>query len=1587
MKISDSIKDTNGEPLEIPFSSESIAPTRYTQQNNQYSQIVNDTTTIRATNSNILENADEPFSGISSGKFEPKNTRINSNVASQDKEPAGGTEGLLDALKGTGIGLANEGLQMFTGGLLNLSSDGQLGGTAFDLANLISGNTSGNEITNFEQDMNLIMSWKDKTKKTIHIDDWDNSKPQLNPAANNTGDMNKTMVGSLGEAVTPNYSSVGKATSSLLGTIFGNRTTQSFKDIGNAFAGNTDAIDPGLDLGEIAVLNTTTKNTIYSTKPGYKPKSKSNIQSFLGSSLDDYLGNSGISIEKTRAERAERNPNYLLDEYNNGVEIKTQGEIALKNGKWKKNDTAFSGYNLSDNERRLIALIKNRNTFNTKIGYIYITNNQYGYDSKKEDSWTIPFEFNPTITEGGYTANYQSEKLLNRLGQFHVYTGTDLSTLTISTTYVALSPDDNEGLRDEFLDLNKEYGTDSWEYYWSNNRIEAIEMKLRSLVMPDLTTKSYLVRPPIIELHLTNSLGEDAEVVGDLYKYPYAYGSLGGESGRYLKVSVDLSGGDESNSRYKKYIVTNVNIEPASDASIVYPSMYGRKFQPTFANNMNPMWHITDGRVIEANQEDDGSVQKKFAGYSRIMGFKATLTCQEVTENYLDLVPDFRAYYNAWTAKENNADTLREYAQEVTNEANLFNTSLRDILLGDAKKISLSAQDPEETLQDYFEQAYNIAKKWAMSNSVHVKGKTCSAASIFPRSYYIISGDNSEGFNYNIGRYNAAIDEPRSGSAYYFANNDWITEDKKPRLNVKGENVEEMFEFQEKEISVPEEPSDFITDGLYLISNDDVKFGVNQQINNFLAENEYYLKVYIPTDGKTVYDDVIDETKYKTYGYIKDEKILFGQDIGYAKETFNPVISLLKYSNSKKYFLPSSDYEYGEEEYACSAESLLRYYVDTYGFLKTYSERVKKIDLKTDINSLEDFNFHNVENSFAFQVLSENSYKLKTPAGSPFESLLLRETNSINNIASAYMNMNQERANAKEVFDAAIEIITTQFAGKLDSAKNNSAKKKLYDNQRLVLNGIGKLVLCFAKVTKQENLFSDTKLDCISYNKSNNTYSKFSCRLEDATGMGPYCDENFDENDYKYYQDFKVQETTTFQDVENDLKTYEKAIGEAKEFFKKVKHDAPKSPGASPTKPVLKEDATDKDKAQYEKDLAKYENEKAEYDSKNEQYENEKAEHDLFEKLWSLNDSLGSDFHLEMSRLQEIDKNVLLKNIKTPGSPANYDGEYKMTPEEACIRYNKKYLYEISEIYNVFLDAKRQLFEKNAGAVLDGGKLYIFEGNSKLNYEIWNEEETQKNKDGQDVKKTFLNIYFPKEGNNEILTIKNILQSYYEAAEEVAVSCQSIATQIEEDMDFPYPTLAIDDIIEKMKTVKDSKSCEQKYQELLNSLNAMFRSCGMFVGGAKNYSRNKLRQNFQEYVNDNFSKHPLQNNYSTLDNAMSDVTYYGIASDEKDKNYVNGVFNKKIKDNSDKVYFCYKAFIDVNAIKTAHSDAITGLEASQFFNWIETKTEEQIKGDESNLTENTYGKIVYQLYKLKKYRDNIKITNSSHTLREYEKLR
>ena len=281
------------------------------------------------------------------------------------------------------------------------------------------------------------------------------------------------------------------------------------------------------------------------------------------------------------------------------------------------------------------------------IGCLYV---EPFYNTNSEVTvFSIPFQFNPEIKEGAIKANYEEEKILGRITSARYYINTDSDPVTLTTKYICTCDQDFKG--SEFnnkIRFGDNYLDKSWHEHWTQNELIKIENAYRSLVFP-LKDDKYMVRPPVVQVYIGNNT--ENPTVRNVLTYPLTMPKIGDgdlkESAKSIKkdnkdnratyfehsLSFNETSVDKNEKKgyfnVKRYVVTSVSIEDLEN---------------------------TNGWNYNVNTNIPGTKR----------GFIVTLSLSETTRNFLDLVPDFKAYYDAWNITQDydvdNRMLLKNYA-------------------------------------------------------------------------------------------------------------------------------------------------------------------------------------------------------------------------------------------------------------------------------------------------------------------------------------------------------------------------------------------------------------------------------------------------------------------------------------------------------------------------------------------------------------------------------------------------------------------------------------------------------------------------------------------------------------------------------------------------------------------------------------------------------------------------------------------------------------------------------------------------------------------------------------------------------------
>ena len=292
----------------------------------------------------------------------------------------------------------------------------------------------------------------------------------------------------------------------------------------------------------------------------------------------------------------------------------------INEGRFFRNIRARQWNGLPDKElikgRDEEGAFKRGDSFYSSIGYILVAPvapaGEFAFDR-----FTIPIQFNPNISESDRQAEYESTKILSRLGEIFSYSGTSSLTVTLDAEYIATA-------HDEINDV----GTDgnNWMSFYTLEKIQAIEKAYRSLVLPhypevnNVEGYSY-VRPPLLRVIIGGANASPQE------SGPYAniltYGTLDFTN----NASDSLFGSPRA--KVKNFIATGVKIEKD-----IHGTMRLDRF----------------GRILDT------------------MGFKVSLNLTEVTASYSESLPTFgqhgEQYLKDYLTRKREQEELQRQGEE-----------------------------------------------------------------------------------------------------------------------------------------------------------------------------------------------------------------------------------------------------------------------------------------------------------------------------------------------------------------------------------------------------------------------------------------------------------------------------------------------------------------------------------------------------------------------------------------------------------------------------------------------------------------------------------------------------------------------------------------------------------------------------------------------------------------------------------------------------------------------------------------------------------------------------------------------------------
>ena len=414
----------------------------------------------------------------------------------------------------------------------------------------------------------------------------------------------------------------------------------------NFWKGNTTE----LSNEEILALQAVNFDNIYTSKPGI------NIKNYAGENFAAPFSPAG----ETYDESWEKNIKDIF----------------------KNRDATIGNY--KQYEKRIIGT-------SDAIGCLYV---EPFYNTKDVSVFSIPFQFNPEIKEGAIKANYEEEKILGRITSARYYINTDSDPVTLTTKYICTCDQDFKKIEsyNNTINFGKTHLDKNWHEHWTQNELIKIENAYRSLVFP-LKDGNYMVRPPVVQIYIGNNT--ENPTVRNVLTYPLTMS-------KDLKESAKSIHEDNKGNR-ATYFEHSLSFNETSISEESEESEEN-KIKKSKKGYFNVKRYVVTSVSIEDLENTNGwnyNVNTNIPGTKR--GFIVTLSLSETTRNFLDLVPDFKAYYDVWMKPdnsfkillENKADEKFSYKSQNTLSEDL--EKLKNNKQSDLNDIKKQKKDKEKT--------------------------------------------------------------------------------------------------------------------------------------------------------------------------------------------------------------------------------------------------------------------------------------------------------------------------------------------------------------------------------------------------------------------------------------------------------------------------------------------------------------------------------------------------------------------------------------------------------------------------------------------------------------------------------------------------------------------------------------------------------------------------------------------------------------------------------------------------------------------------------------------------------------------------
>ena len=334
--------------------------------------------------------------------------------------------------------------------------------------------------------------------------------------------------------------------------------------------------------------------------------------------------------------------------------------------------------NYEQYRERIIGTIKS-------IGCLYV---EPFYNTNSEVTvFSIPFQFNPEIKEGAIKANYEEEKILGRITSARYYINTDSDPVTLTTKYICTCDQDFKGSKFyREMRFGDNYLDESWHEHWTQNELIKIENAYRSLVFP-LKDDKYMVRPPVVQVYIGNNT--ENPTVRNVLTYPLTMPKIGDDDLKESAKSIKKDNKDNRATYFEHSLSFN---ETSVDKN-------ERK------GYFNVKRYIVTSVSIEDLENTNGwnyNVNTNIPGTKR--GFIVTLSLSETTRNFLDLVPDFKVYYDAWNITQDydvdNRMLLKNYTSEKIINSGQNTNKLSEDLEKEKEKQQSDLNDAKKQKKD-----------------------------------------------------------------------------------------------------------------------------------------------------------------------------------------------------------------------------------------------------------------------------------------------------------------------------------------------------------------------------------------------------------------------------------------------------------------------------------------------------------------------------------------------------------------------------------------------------------------------------------------------------------------------------------------------------------------------------------------------------------------------------------------------------------------------------------------------------------------------------------------------------------------------